>query len=72
MFLGDREMRALRIISNRLAHQLVGQPLETLALLIDNGLAHVSRRYYDTRVSGKTWHCEEVVITDAGRAILTK
>jgi hypothetical protein len=66
----DRVMRSLRLLADKPAHQLRGRPLETIVLLIRKGHAVVSRRYTE-HANGRDWECEEVVITDEGRAALT-
>jgi hypothetical protein len=62
-------LRALRLLAQNPATQLVDRPLDTLRPLIVDGYASVTRQWQET-ASGKLWHCEEVAITDAGRQLL--
>lgn len=62
-------LRALRLLAAKPAVQLVDRPLSTLAPLIADGYAEIVGRW-DEVANGKTWHCERVAITDAGRTFL--
>lgn len=62
-------LRALRLLAAKPAIQLADRPLETLKPVIADGYAEVTHQW-DERANGKLWHCEEVSITDAGRAFL--
>lgn len=67
----DKVQRSLRLLADKPAHQLVDKPLETLIPLIERGHARVDRQYSEV-ANGKLWHCQIIMITDAGREALTK
>lgn len=67
----DGALRALRLLAQSPATQLVDKPLDTLKPLIADGFAAVTHRW-DERHSGKLWRCEKVSITDSGREFLAE
>lgn len=67
MDLSADEIRTLRVLSERPAHDTEERPLRVLQSLIGKGLATVAERYYATW-GGRRRLCREVRLTDAGRA----
>lgn len=63
------ELRALRRLSERSAHELRAAPITVLSELVSLGLAE-RRPYTSRRKSGKVDPSWETTITSAGRAAL--
>ena len=65
--------RALRLLSQKPAHELVSHPLDAIAPLIEVGFATASEPYFSTSSTGKRTYLSRVVrITDAGKEALSK
>lgn len=62
-------LRALRLLAEEPAVELIDRPLKALRPLIADRYAEISGRW-DEIVRGKTWRCQRVSITQAGRDFL--
>lgn len=68
-WLAKRLRRAHEALDKGPVKELSDKPLEVTRELRGLGWAEIGRQY-DEWHNGKLWHCQEIVITEAGRAAL--